>query len=113
MRAIALLFGIAAILLSLTSRAQALTAAELTPKERQRYSSLSGEAANDFLITRDYVHKAYDVVAGRLAPASFPDEPDEFKPSYLFPGDAKTPGDLKTLNTAIKMSLSAYIDSRM
>ena len=109
MKTLSLLSVFAALFLSLAvSRAQALTAEELTPQEQQRYATLNNDATaqQSYLITRDYVRKAKAVVGGQLAAISMPDEPDEFNAKFLFPGESKT------LKSAIQKALSAYIDSR-
>jgi hypothetical protein len=110
MRSIALLSGFVALCLSLASvPAAALTPDQLkTSTEQQRYAALKGDKTEqaNYLITRDYVYKAHDVVTGKLKPDKMPDEPDEYESKYLLPGDALT------LRTAIKLALTAYIDSQ-
>ena len=104
-----LAFPLAALILSLAaSGARALTPAELNPQEQQRYAALKSDkaAAESFLVTRDYVRKAKAVVEGKGSAMAFPDEPDQFDAKYLFPGESKT------LQKAIQLAISAFIDSR-
>jgi hypothetical protein len=88
--------------------AHALTPAELTPQEQLKYAALKGDktAADNFMITRDYVRKAKAVVDGKGSAMTFPDEPDQFDAKYLFPGESKI------LQKAVQMAISAFIDSR-
>ncbi|MFI5345065.1 MAG: hypothetical protein ACHQ51_01710 [Elusimicrobiota bacterium] len=103
------LAALAALFLTLAaSNARALTPAELTPQEQQRYATLKSDktAADNFMITRDYIRKAKAVVEGKGSAMAFPDQPDEFDSKYLFPGESKV------LQKAIQMAISAFIDSR-
>ncbi len=71
--------------------------------EQQYYDSIKGNAtaAQNFLITREYVRKAQAVVAGSLPAASFPaQKPSGFSVAYLLPDDPST------INTALGMYLA-------
>lgn len=62
----------------------------LSSTEQKFYAKIQGDpdAAQSFLITREYVRKAQAVKSGALSPLAFPSEkPDGFNVAYLLPND--------------------------
>lgn len=83
-----------ALIPALAAFAAALSPGDLRPgltaAEQKFYATLQDDpdAAQSFLVTRDYVRKAQAVKSGALSPLSFPAEkPDGFNVAYLQPND--------------------------
>ena len=109
MRTITLQFTLVALFMAFAATgAHALKRSDLTPKEEQRYATLAADttAAENFLITREYVRQADAVVTGKSPAIGLPDEPDQFEAKYLFPGESKM------IQKAVVKAISAFIDSR-
>jgi hypothetical protein len=100
MRRIALALS---ILAASAASAAALTPGDLSPQEQQLYATFKANptSAQNFLITRDYVHQAQATVSNPSNAASFPDKPAGFSVRYLLPGDKDI------INQAVSLSVAA------
>ncbi len=98
-----------AFLVALSGRAAAITPAELTPAEQAKYQLVKSNpaAAAAFLATRDYVHKAADIVANPANKQAAMDlkKPKNFDVKYLLAGD------VDKINAAIDIGLDALAES--
>jgi len=98
-------------LAALYGRAAALSGSDLpTPEERAKYEQLlatnKADAAN-YLITRDYVRRAREVVeSGGAGARNFPGKPKGFSSQYL------SANDKDKINEAVKLSIEAMAESR-
>lgn len=98
-----------AFLAAFAGRAAALTPQELTPPEQEKYRLVKSNpaAAAAFLATRDYVHKAADIVAnpGNKQAAMDLKKPKNFDAKYLLAGD------VDKINAAIDIGLDALAET--
>lgn len=87
----------------------AITPADLNSQERARYEAVKSDpkAADSFLATREYVHKAQAIAAAPLNArlALELKRPKNFDAKFLFAGE------VDTINTAVKLSLTALAES--
>ncbi len=95
-------------LLSISLAALALAAsarADLTPPEQQTYQSLPQESQRAYLDTRNFVHIAEQVVSGKIAPLSLPDEPKDFDSSLV------TAKEKALIDKAFNLKINAMLAS--
>ena len=111
MRRILLALAALAASAALSGPAAALTGNDLpTPEERTRYEQLlatNKTEAGNYLITRDYVRRAKEIVdSGGEGARQFPGKPKGFSSQYL------SLGDKDKINEAVKLSIEALAESR-
>ena len=98
----------AVLALCASSAGAALTPAQLTSAEKQTYAGLQSDsdAAQRFLITRDYLRQCQKVVNGSLSAAKLEFEPDEFDSTYVNSAEQKIIDRAINLNIAAMLSRS-------
>jgi hypothetical protein len=95
------------ILAGAAASAAALSPGDLTPEEQGVYATVKSNpaAAQNFLVTREYVRQARAVVGNPAAAASFPAQPKGFSTRYLLAGDKDA------INEAVSLSVAAMAKS--
>ena len=84
--------------------AQTISPSEMTKVELDFYQTLSGQEAEDFIVTRSYVRLAQQEIDHKLPPLKFPArKPDGFSVKYLLPDDP----------SVINRALGDYLAARM
>ena len=80
-----ILLGLGLVLAAGPAEAQTvtlITRADMSPQEQAVFDKMSGERAQNYLVTRSYWRMCRAVNAGTLPAAQLPDEPDAYDEVY-------------------------------